>query len=99
MSKRGKRSRESRERRERLRKEREQQKSEYERAHRIVLDFSWQDQITGEKVFTDETCGEDSHGNKYTFKLFLEKKLVATFGFTPQHALEYEFGEVLNRFG
>ena len=100
MSKRGKRSQNGKQKQiKRLKKleEQERQKTEYQIAARIVLDYSWQDQVTGEKVFTEEMC-KDKHGNVFTFKVMLEKKLIAKFGCVPQHALNHELGESLNRF-
>ena len=93
------RSRESKQRRKQERIEQEKRKNDYKIANGIVLDFSWQDQVTREKVFTDVPCGEDKKGNRYTFKILLEEKLIAKFGFTPEHALNHELGESLNRFG
>lgn len=98
MSKRGTRSKEAIERRKKKQEERERQKSEREIASRIVLDYSWHDQTTGEAVFTEERC-KDKHGNIFTFKIMLEKKLIAKFGFTPEYALNHQLGECLNRFG
>jgi len=65
----------------------------------IVLDYSWRDIINGEIVYTDQPCGKDPEGNIYTYKILLKNKLKQTFGFVPSHALNHEYGEVLNRFG
>jgi len=91
------RSQEAIERRKQKQLEREKLKTQYEIASQIVLNYSWRDPINGEIVFTEQSC-KDSKGNSFTFKTFLEKKLLQKFGHVPQHALNHELGELLNRF-
>jgi hypothetical protein len=90
MSKRGKRSLEAK-------KRREQKISNYKIASILLLRYSWKDLTNGEVVFTEQKC-RDGKGNVFTFKTVIENKLLQQFGYVPEHALNHECGDVLNRF-
>jgi hypothetical protein len=60
-------------------------REELDIANNIVLSFSWHDLENGEKVYAAE------------FEPIIKAKLQEKFEFIPQHALNHEFGEVLNR--
>jgi len=83
-----KRSKQARKRKKELQQERSRRQKELETAHSIVLRYSWRDKqkIIGELVYKPENVD------------IIEQKLKMQFGYTPNHALNHDFGEVLNRF-
>lgn len=99
MSKRGKYSKEARERREQKRRQHIQMLSQLERAHSIVLRYSWRDINNKESVFTNQTMYTTDEGVEVSYKDFLHIKFKEQFGegynVSP---LNHDFGEVLNRF-
>ena len=67
---------------------RRKRRVEYLIAHRITLDFAFYDPIRADKVFTVES------------EAIIKAELKAAFdGAEPQHAVNHEYGEVLNHFG
>jgi hypothetical protein len=67
-----------------------QKQTEWKRANNITLNYSFCDRlkVIGEIVFTKETL-----------PLVTEKLKEEFGGAVPEHALNHEFGEVLNHFG
>jgi hypothetical protein len=67
---------------------RRQRQADYMLAHRITLDFAFYDPIRADKVFTVES------------EEIIKAELKEAFeGAEPQHAVDHEYGEVLNHFG
>jgi hypothetical protein len=57
-------------------------------AHRITLDYAFYDPIRADKVYTVDS------------EVIINAELKAAFnGAVPQHAVNHEYGEVLNHFG
>ena len=68
--------------------ERTRRQKELEDSRSIVLRYSWRDRedVIGELVFTEQNIE------------IIESKLKTQFGCVPNHAVDHDFGEVLNRF-
>jgi len=83
-----KRSKQARKRKKELQQERSRRQEELETAHSIVLRYSWRDKqkIIGELVYKPENVD------------IIEQKLKMQFKYIPNHALNHDFGEVLNLF-
>jgi hypothetical protein len=67
---------------------RRKREAEYLIAHRITLDFAFYDPIRADKVYTVESE-----------KIIRTELKEAFSGAVPEHAVNHEFGEVLNHFG
>jgi len=80
----------SKEARERRKEQYHRKQEEWQRAHNITLDFSFRDLLErpSERVFTPESK-----------KIIVDLLKIEFNGAVPTHAVDHEFGEVLNHFG